>query len=68
MQEKRWVMIETEGGSITNVVIFDSYWEGARYTEHYIEKIDDSSFYSIVIGKCYDKDGITIGLYNGSSI
>jgi len=65
MQQEPYVMIVTKDNTVDRVKIFDNYWEGARYTEHYIEKYDDGSFYSIVIGKCYDKDGITIGLYRG---
>lgn len=62
MQEDKWVMIYSQDDTIQKVVIFDNYWEGARYTENVINGIDNG-FYSIVVGKCYDKNNITIGLY-----
>ena len=64
IQEQRWAMIVSQDNIIDKIVIFDDYWSGARYTEHYIQSIDNDGFNSIVIGKCYSKDGISIGLYS----
>ena len=63
IQEERWAMIVSQDNIIDKIIIFDDYWSGARYTKDYIQSIDNDSFSSIVIGRCYNKNGISIGLY-----
>ena len=68
MIEEKWVMISRDNNVIEKAIVFDDYWSGARYTEHYIENVDDSRFGSIVIGECYNNNGKIIGLYRAESV
>lgn len=68
MVKEKWVMISSNKNVIDKTIVFDDYWSGARYTEHYIQSIDDGSFGSVIIGECYNNNEKIIGLYRAQYV
>ena len=62
----RWVFIVCRNNVIENIKIFDNYFEGEKFTDDFLLKINPTIglFPKYREGEFYKNEDITIGLYH----
>jgi len=69
-----WVFIVVRNNAVEQTRTFSDFWQGAKYTDHFIALIDPNfgngnpCFPAYNRGEFYSKDGVTVGLYKDSSL
>ena len=63
-----WIFIICRENSIEQVKIFNDYWEGAKFTDNIIQRLEPklSDLPAYNRGENYKNNNLTIGLYKGN--